>query len=288
MFFATTIALALAAVSTTSALVVPRKSAPAGWATGYLEDYTVYHTRYLALDCQDKHGQPFFDLCCHPLLATETLEKNRDPSCTPSPAKASSAAQAEPTSTVTTPDDNDGDDDEDCEDDGDDEPTTTSTHSQTPAKATPAPAAQNAGDQPKDQPAHTTSTKSAAPKPKATPTNDNNNGNDNSNSGDISGGFATFFTQNGNAGSCGKVHSDSDLICAMDSARFQPAPGGISALCGKQVVLTNKNNGKSVTVTVADECPTCVNGNSIDLSVGAFTRIATEEEGMVPIEWHFA
>ena len=53
-----------------------------------------------------------------------------------------------------------------------------------------------------------------------------------------------------------------------------------------------------------DECPTCDNGTSLDLSVGAFTQIATEEEGevcrlplkfisgsnsniKVPISWQF-
>lgn len=60
-----------------------------------------------------------------------------------------------------------------------------------------------------------------------------------------------------------------------------------SPLCGKKVFIKNTKNGKSVTVTVADDCPTCENESSIDLSVGAFTQIATEEEGMVPIEWNY-
>jgi expansin (peptidoglycan-binding protein) len=29
----------------------------------------------------------------------------------------------------------------------------------------------------------------------------------------------------------------------------------------------------------------CANGNSLDLSVGAFTAIASEADGMVPITW---
>lgn len=73
----------------------------------------------------------------------------------------------------------------------------------------------------------------------------------------------------------------------MDQRRYGD-PGKQSALCGKQVHIKNTKNGKTVTVTVADDCPTCENENSIDLSVGAFTQIATEEEGMVPIEWYFA
>lgn len=61
------------------------------------------------------------------------------------------------------------------------------------------------------------------------------------------------------------------------------------AHCGKQIKIYNANNpSKSVLVTVADECPTCENPESIDMSVGAFTAIATEAEGMVPIKWVWA
>ncbi|KAK7693516.1 hypothetical protein QCA50_003084 [Cerrena zonata] len=71
-----------------------------------------------------------------------------------------------------------------------------------------------------------------------------------------------------------------------DEARYGNS-GAQSDLCGKQVKITNPANGKSVTVTIADDCPTCTNSNSIDLSVGAFTQIATEEQGMVGITWSF-
>ena len=60
-----------------------------------------------------------------------------------------------------------------------------------------------------------------------------------------------------------------------------------SANCGRKITLTNTNNGKSVTVTVADACPTCGNQNDLDLSYAAFLQIATEAEGQVPIVWHF-
>jgi expansin (peptidoglycan-binding protein) len=74
--------------------------------------------------------------------------------------------------------------------------------------------------------------------------------------------------------------------------------GAKSSLCGKKVKITNPANKKvcpyrinlklhlnkvpqSVTVTIADACPTCKNGNSIDLSEGAFKQIATLDQGMV-------
>jgi len=99
-----------------------------------------------------------------------------------------------------------------------------------------------------------------------------------------SGGFATYFFQNGVAGACGQVHSDNDLIAAIDQDRYGDASQK-SSLCGKQVKIINTNNQKSVVVTIADDCPTCTNSNSIDLSKGAFTQIATTDEGQVPIKW---
>jgi rare lipoprotein A (peptidoglycan hydrolase) len=53
------------------------------------------------------------------------------------------------------------------------------------------------------------------------------------------------------------------------------------------VHITNTKSGKSVTVTVADECPTCENANSIDLSTGAFNMIGSSSDGVEPIEWEF-
>lgn len=105
--------------------------------------------------------------------------------------------------------------------------------------------------------------------------------------GKLTGGVATFFYQGGVAGACGKVHPDSAPIAAIDSKRYG-FDGAKSLLCGMQVKVTNEKNGKSVLVTIADDCPTCTNENSIDLSHGAFTAIATEEEGEVPVTIEFA
>ncbi|TCD64649.1 hypothetical protein EIP91_003809 [Steccherinum ochraceum] len=212
--------LALSAVSAVSGLVVPRASKPTTYAEGYLEPYNTYHTRYMAIQCYNKHSTPFFDACCHPLLATETLEANRAPECNPANQVSSSASSTQPAPTAS--------DDGDC----DEEPTST-----------------------------------AAPAPSSTHS-------------------ATFFYQKGNQGACGHFNSDDALIAAMDKDRYG-YDGNASPLCGKQVEITNTKNGKKVTVTVADDCPTCNNGNSIDLSVGAFTQIATKDDGEVPISWRF-
>ncbi|KAF8746088.1 hypothetical protein AX14_000149 [Amanita brunnescens Koide BX004] len=102
----------------------------------------------------------------------------------------------------------------------------------------------------------------------------------------FTGGYATYFYQNGNAGACGAYHSDYDLIAAIDADRYGYT-GEKSALCGKKVKIVNPSNGHSVVVTIADACPTCRNGNSIDLSVGAFERIADMSLGIVSIDWWF-
>jgi expansin (peptidoglycan-binding protein) len=97
---------------------------------------------------------------------------------------------------------------------------------------------------------------------------------------------ATYFYQNGVAGACGTVHSDSDYIVATDYRRY----GDLSKqsdLCGKKVLITNTKNGKTVICTVADACPTCNNGNSLDLSEGAFKEIASLDDGMVPISYTY-
>ncbi|KAH9063325.1 plant expansin [Lactarius vividus] len=262
--------LALAAVSVVSGLVVPRLSPPNGWETDILEPYDRYHKRYLALQCQDKHGQPFFDQCCHPLLATQKLE-SRPPQCIPDDCDdgsdnttippSSSPTNVTPTPTYVSP---------------------KPTHSPEPSSSTSSTPKPSPSTSSTPEPSPSTST----PTPKASPTPVSHSSEGSSGSDVNTGGQATFFYQNGVAGACGKVHSDDDLICAMDQIRYGD-PGAKSALCGKQVQITNTKNGKTVTVTVADDCPTCRNGNSIDLSEAAFKAIALLSDGVVPIEWSF-
>ncbi|KAG1875206.1 RlpA-like double-psi beta-barrel-protein domain-containing protein-containing protein [Suillus tomentosus] len=100
------------------------------------------------------------------------------------------------------------------------------------------------------------------------------------------GGYATYFYQEGNPGACGTVHSDSDFICAMDQSRYGNS-GNTSPLCGQQVQITNQINGNTVVVTIADDCPTCQNSNSIDLSVAAFQALDDLSVGDLPITWKF-
>ncbi|KJA15219.1 hypothetical protein HYPSUDRAFT_58950 [Hypholoma sublateritium FD-334 SS-4] len=98
------------------------------------------------------------------------------------------------------------------------------------------------------------------------------------------GGFATIFAESDIPGACGLFNVNSDLIGAIDFLRFS---GGPSSLCGQQVEITNTQNQKIVTITIADECVSCRNANSFDLTIGAFSQIADTTEGIIPISWVF-
>jgi hypothetical protein len=309
--------LALAAISVVSGRVVPRKTAPSKWDCE-LEPYDQYHHRYLSFDCQDHHGTQYFDQCCHPRLANETslpfpsqcgcddddddtsspsnstqitpTPTDVEPTSSPQPEQSSEPSSSTPTPSPTTSDDNGNDDngsDDNSNNSGDNSQPSSSTPTPTP---TPSPVSyssnpsdgngDNNGSDNNSQPSSSTS---STPTPTPTSSSDNSNGNS-----DVhTGGEATFFYQDGNPGACGQVHSDSDFICAMDQDLFGTS-GPSSPLCGKQVTITNTANGKTVTVTVADDCPTCSNANSIDLSKAAFDQIGSESDGVLPISWYFS
>ncbi|KAI4117135.1 MAG: hypothetical protein LQ338_007603 [Usnochroma carphineum] len=105
-------------------------------------------------------------------------------------------------------------------------------------------------------------------------------------------GIATFYEQNGAAGSCGQVHAESDYIIAL-SPSWQGS-GYPPAYCGRKIQITNdgggqSNNGKGkvVTATVADTCPGC-DSNHLDLSHGAFQALTggnLDPPGQFNIEW---
>lgn len=122
-----------------------------------------------------------------------------------------------------------------------------------------------------------------APAKSSPPSNNNGGGNGGGASGNIvSGGSATFFTQGGVAGACGTVHQDSDYVIAMQTVLYNNG-----ANCGRKIRLTRTSTGQSITATVADECPTCINDQSLDLSVAAFNALASPDVGMFDITWQF-
>jgi len=254
--------LALAALA--QAAPVAQKDTPDHYADGNLEPYMTYHTRYIEIGCAGKQDSQFFTDCCSPMLASENLDEARLPYCRPNATETASYSASSTAAPVH-------------------QSASADYEAQSAyAKAITSESAAEASST--WTPEATTSTWSA--KAEATTKKASS-----SSSGGYSktGGFATYFYQNGNAGACGQYHSDSDYGIAIDSNGYwgQDFSQG-SDLCGKVINIKNVNNGKTVTATVWDVCPTCNNGNSLDLSVGAFNAIASESEGMVPISWSFA
>ncbi|KAK4055367.1 hypothetical protein OIO90_003205 [Microbotryomycetes sp. JL221] len=121
--------------------------------------------------------------------------------------------------------------------------------------------------------AATTTTTTEAPEPTSDGGSNGNTGGD-----VISGGYATYFLQAGNPGNCGTVAQDSEKVIALPTQVYADGQ-----YCGRQIKITRVSDGATVVATVR-----CVNNESLDLSVGAFTAIATEAEGMVPITWQWA
>lgn len=276
MFGSVVTALALAA-SVSQVAAGPVRHVARGYAqdADILEDYTPYHVRYLALGCSGGHGSEFFEECCHPLLRWQKLE-DRPARCIPSASASSSAVLAEPTAS---PIDVDPIyDDEDCEDD-----TTTYVAPPTTYQAEPTKLASSRMVTSTTKEAEPTSTKKPPTTTKeAEPTKAPSTGGN-----EITGGFATFYSQGGNAGACGEKHSDDDLIVAIDYRRYGDI-NSKSDLCDKAVYITNPKNGRSVQANIKDVCPTCKNSNSIDLSKGTFKALEDDfGVGMFEITWHF-
>ncbi|TDL14868.1 barwin-like endoglucanase [Rickenella mellea] len=98
----------------------------------------------------------------------------------------------------------------------------------------------------------------------------------------VTGGKATFYNQEGGTGACGNKFTDEDFICAVDAARYS------ASLCGKQIIVTNTDNEKQVTVTVQDMCPGCPNAASLDLSVAAFNQIGDPDTGVLNIKYEIS
>lgn len=97
-------------------------------------------------------------------------------------------------------------------------------------------------------------------------------------------GIATWYTQNGNAGHCGKVNPDSAKIIALYTSLY-----GDGSNCGRSVMIQNLDDGTSTTAVVADSCPSCGGPEDIDLSVGAFQAIDPlyQTHGIRNIKWWF-
>jgi len=217
-----------------------------------LEPYKVYHERYQLFHCEDRHGTKFWDSCCHPLLKGEPLDALPDMCFQDVPCDSTTTTSHTPKHTHTS------------------KYKPTETSHRTPGNV--------------ETPPPTTSTPYTTPSP--TTTKGSGGGGGGGGGKWHEGGKATYYYQKGNAGACGDVHSDDDLIVALNIAYYGNT-GVKSKYCGQKMEIVNTDNGKSVTVIVADTCPTCVGSESQDLSIGAMKVLDPNylQDGTVNIKW---
>lgn len=97
-------------------------------------------------------------------------------------------------------------------------------------------------------------------------------------------GDATFYALGLTA--CGKTYKDEDLVAAVSQELFTNPNPNLDPLCGKEVIVTNPSNKKTVKVTVVDKCMGCKRGD-IDLSPAAFNKLNDPSIGRFPCEWTF-
>ncbi|CAG8591420.1 1226_t:CDS:1 [Paraglomus brasilianum] len=99
-------------------------------------------------------------------------------------------------------------------------------------------------------------------------------------------GDVTFFSPG--LGSCGRVNKSSDKICAVSKILYdrftKNGNPNNNSLCGKKIAVTV--GSKTVTVTMVDRCEAC-GPNDIDLSPGAFNKLAKPSQGRVRGHWKF-
>ncbi|EGN94486.1 hypothetical protein SERLA73DRAFT_62609 [Serpula lacrymans var. lacrymans S7.3] len=91
-------------------------------------------------------------------------------------------------------------------------------------------------------------------------------------------GDATYYYTG--LGACGVTNKDTDFIVALSTAQY-----GSGSHCGGKVSVTYQ--GKTINVTVADKCLGC-GADDIDLSPSAFSALASETLGRIPVTWNYA
>lgn len=220
------------------------------------------------------------------MLASETLAKNRPAECNPANIKKASSTKvlntAAPKATTPPVDDGEycmeGDEDCVCEDEeetnddeckeGDPDCVCEEEGEETSSSKPPAPPKSSS----KPKAAATSTTK--AVKSTQAPTD----------SGKArTGGVATYFWQNGNAGACGTKHQDTDFIAAIDKDLYGP-DNKASQYCGRKILITRTDTGKTVTVTVADDCefPTYLIAYKMPMIFLQVRRASTPTQSIYP------
>ena len=104
----------------------------------------------------------------------------------------------------------------------------------------------------------------------------------------FSGRF-TWYNLGGAYTACGSIHSDDELVLALNAPQFDPyTPHGnpnLNTLCNKKIQVTGPYG--SAEVLLVDRCPGCPYGG-LDLSPAAFKAVGQNLDiGVVQGTWYF-
>lgn len=99
-------------------------------------------------------------------------------------------------------------------------------------------------------------------------------------------GDVTWYNPGVGLTACGTHHNDNELIAATAFHYWTNPNPNNDPMCQRRARITNPSNGKSVEVQIRDKCAAC-RGDDIDLSKGAFERIADLGVGRFRGNWQF-
>ncbi|KAI8098186.1 RlpA-like double-psi beta-barrel-protein domain-containing protein-containing protein [Gilbertella persicaria] len=98
-------------------------------------------------------------------------------------------------------------------------------------------------------------------------------------------GEGTYYDLETHVGSCGKQSQNMELVAAVNAQEMGQEEGSQNPHCGQQIEVVGPS-GKSIHVTVVDNCKTCQTGG-LDLSPAAFEELGDFSHGSIPIKWKF-
>ncbi|KAJ2605103.1 hypothetical protein EV177_006225 [Coemansia sp. RSA 1804] len=97
-------------------------------------------------------------------------------------------------------------------------------------------------------------------------------------------GTLTNYNVEENEGACGGMHTNDEMVAALNSDQFDALADGSSVYCG--VCATIHGDKAKILVKIVDECPSCNKGD-LDLSPAAFDAATTADGEAHDIMWYF-
>ncbi|KAI9493884.1 hypothetical protein BDB00DRAFT_787561 [Zychaea mexicana] len=99
-------------------------------------------------------------------------------------------------------------------------------------------------------------------------------------------GSGTFYDAETRTASCGKVHTNHDLVVALSAKQMGEDRSSKNENCGKHVEVVGPS-GQQVQAEVVDYCMTC-DDDGLDMTPAVFEKIADFSTQRTNIKWKFA